>query len=169
MNRLVIAVLAGTAGLLAAGIAHANCAPVVDALEKASRQARLAQYDIDSRDQPLTGKPVLVRIGKVLYDGFGGDYERTEIDGADPMLQALRRAVREGRARCETAGTDTWRGAAATRVRFDNPMAPKQYNPTTMWIAKSTGLPVYHEINGLGPGGFAWVYGDAVSEPAVKK
>ena len=71
--------------------------------------------------------------------------------------------------KCETAGSDTYRGAAVEKIKFDNPLSPKQYNPTTMWIAKGSGLPVYHELNDLGPGGFAWAYGAAVKEPVVKK
>jgi len=167
----IVAAVAACITSIAAGSAHANCSALFDALEKADKQTRFAQYDLDSRDQPLTGRPVLVRIGKLLYEGFGGDYERHELDAksSNPMLAVMRRADQQGKARCEAAGTDTWRGTAVTKVRFDNPMSTKQFNPTTLWIAKSTGLPVYHEINGLGPGGFAWVYGDAVKEPVFKK
>ena len=34
-----------------------------------------------------------------------------------------------------------------------------------VWIAARRGLPAYHEIPGLGSGGYAWVFGDAVKEP----
>lgn len=152
-----------------AGPAWADCSELLKALEKADRQPRLAQYDIDSRDQPLTGKPVFVRVGKVIYDGFGGDYERHESGAANPVIDALRREQKAGVSRCQPAGSDDWRGAAVTKVRFDNPMAPKSMNPTVFWIARSSGLPVYQEITGLGPGGYAWVYGDTVKEPVVKK
>lgn len=152
-----------------APVASANCAPVLAALEKADREPRVAQYDIDSRDQPLTGKPVIVRIGKVVYDGFGGDYERNDTDGTNPVLALLRRADQSGKARCEALGSDSWRGTPATKLRFDNPLAPKSVNPTTLWVGRTSGLPLYHEIGNLGPGGFAWVYGNAVKEPAIKK
>ena len=152
-----------------APVASANCSAVLAALEKADREPRVAQYDIDSRDQPLTGKPVLVRIGKVVYDGFGGDYERHDTDGINPVLSLLRRADQSGKARCEALGSDSWRGTPATKLRFDNPLAPKSVNPTTIWVGRTSGLPLYHEIGNLGPGGFAWVYGDAVKEPASQK
>jgi len=38
-----------------------------------------------------------------------------------------------------------------------------------MWIDKRSGLPAYHEIDGLGPGGYAWVFGEVVKDPAIKK
>jgi hypothetical protein len=57
---------------------------------------------------------------------------------------------------------------AAIKFRIDNPAAPRSLNPMTLWIAKETGLPLYHEVNGL-DGGFASVFGDAVKEPAAKK
>jgi hypothetical protein len=148
-----------------AGGATADCRLLLDALDKADRQPRVAQYDIETRDAPLTGDPFLVRIGKVVWVGA----ERTETDGVNPILKSLRRNVADGTARCEGAGTDTFRGAAVVKIRFDNPMAPARYNPTTMWIDRRSGLPVYHELNGLGPGGYAWVFGDSVRDPAATK
>jgi hypothetical protein len=153
-----------------AGMAHANCADLISALERADREPRMAQLDLEKRDQPIaTAKPVLVRIGKVHYDGFGSDLERVDSDGSNPVLAQLRRGHKAGTARCESAGADTWRGAAVSKIRFDNPLAPKSVNPTLFWIARSSGLPVYHEIATLGPGGYAWVYGDAVKSPVTKK
>jgi hypothetical protein len=145
-----------------AGAGPADCRLLLDALDKADRQPRVAQYDVETRDQPLQGTPFLVRIGKVVWV----ESQRSETDGTNPVLAALRRNVAAGSAKCEPAGSDTYRGTAVVKVRFDNPVAPKQYNPTTMWIDAKTGLPVYHELAGLGPGGFAWIYGDAVKEPA---
>lgn len=157
--------------LLPAQAAFASCERLLDALEKADRQERVAQYDIDSRDQPLTGKPMIVRIGKVMYDGSpaGPAFEAHGTGGTNPVLAALRKAGATGKAKCEAAGTDTYRGAATEKIRFDNPLAPARFNPTVMWIAKASGLPVYHELNDLGPGGFAWVYGAAVKDPVVAK
>ena len=37
---------------------------MLEALEKAWLQERLAQYDIDAPDQALTGQPIIVRINK---------------------------------------------------------------------------------------------------------
>lgn len=168
--RLVIAAAAAAGTCFAHG-ASANCDRLLDALEKADKQDRVAQYDIDSRDQPLTGKPMFVRIGKVMYDGSstGDAFEAHPVNGPNPILNALRKSQQSGKLKCESLGSEPYRGAAAEKFRFDNPAAPAKFNPTTMWIAKSTGLPVYHEMNDLGPGGFAWTYGAAVKEPVVRK
>jgi hypothetical protein len=162
--------LAAFAGASIAHTAQANCDRVFDALEKADKQERVAQYDLETRDQPLTGKPMSVRIGKVVYDGsFAGDmFEAHQTTGVNPVLRALYKARQEGKMKCESAGSENYRGLATDKVRFDNPLLPAKYNPMTLWIAKSNGLPVYHEVRDLGPGGFAWVYGDAVKTPRVK-
>jgi hypothetical protein len=152
-----------------ADVAHANCGPLLDALEKADQQPRFAMYDIASRDQPLTGRPLAVRIGKVIYDASGGDLQRRDA-ATNPVVAKVREAAKTGSARCEPGGSDTYRGTAANKIRFHNPLLPKRYNlnPMTIWIAKGSGLPLFHELNDT-PGGYAWVYGDAVKEPPVKK
>jgi hypothetical protein len=143
--------------------AYAQCAAAIDALDKADKQVRLAQYDVASREQPVTGKPFLVRIGKVVTMGS----ERTEMT-SNPILVSMREAQKAGKAKCEAAGSDMYRGTAVNKIRYYNPSAPKDMNPMTLWISKATGLPVFHELAGLGPGGYAWVYGDAVTDPAGK-
>jgi hypothetical protein len=171
MQSCIRFLAAAAVGGLCAHAAHANCDRLVDALDKADKQERVAQYDVESRDQPLTGKPMIVRIGKVMYDGSlaGNVFEAHPFNGSNPILAALRKSQQSGKLKCESLGSDSFRGAPAEKFRFDNPAAPAKFNPTTMWIAKSTGLPVYHEMNGLGPGGFAWTYGAAVKDPVVKK
>jgi hypothetical protein len=163
----VLAKLALQAALLAGGSAHADCAPLLDALERAQRQPRGAVYEVDRRDQPPSGQPSTIRIGKAIYENSNGVYERYDTDGTDPTLAAIRGAQKAGRWNCQAVGSDSYRGKATARFRFDNPLLPSHYNPTTMWIDAATGLPVYHEVNGLG--GYAWVYGDAVKEPRVKR
>jgi hypothetical protein len=148
--------------------ASANCNAVIDAAEKAQKQERLAQYEVASRNDAPQGQPMLVRIGRSEYTSYsvGGrfsHYERHDSAG-NPILGALKRS---SPGRCESAD-DTYRGTAALKVRFDNPAAPQWMNPNTVWIDKRSGLPVYHEINGV-DGGFAWVYGDTVKEPPVRK
>ncbi len=51
----ILAITFVLAASLCAGIARANCGPLIDALDKVDQQPRFAMYDIDSRDQPLTG------------------------------------------------------------------------------------------------------------------
>ncbi len=170
-TRLVLIQLAlAASGAQLVGAAHADCTELIAALDKADREARVAVLDLHTRDQPLTGRPAYVRIGKVRYDGSdGATYRRREGGGANPMHTTLQRAQQNGTAKCSAAGTDTWRGKPATKIRFDNPFVPKSMNPTTFWIARGSGLPVYHEIPAAGRGGYAWIYGEAVKEPAAAK
>jgi hypothetical protein len=171
MQPLGYLLLVALAGGSFAHAARANCDRLFEALDKADKQERVAQFDIDSRDQPLTGKPMTVRIGKVMYDGSpaGNAFEAHQTDGTNPILAALRKMKQSGKARCDTAGSDTYRGLATEKIKFDNPLLPARVNPMTIWVAKDSGLPVYHELNDLGPGGFAWVYGSSVKDPVVKK
>ncbi len=105
----------------------------------------------------------------MIYDASGGDFERRDA-GTNAVVAKVRDAAKNGKARCEPDGSDTYRGTAVNKIRFYNPLLPERFNlnPMTMWIAKGSGLPVFHELNDT-PGGYAWVYGDAVKEPAVKK
>jgi hypothetical protein len=58
---------------------------------------------------------------------------------------------------------------SATPIHASRPIRSRRAMRGSFRISKATGLPVYHEVNGLGPGGFAWVYGDAVKQQMVKK
>lgn len=149
--------------------ASANCATtVLEALEKAWQQARLAQFDIDTPEQPLTGKPVLVRIDKAVWTNFDGSgYTRLDLS-RNPMATDLRGFIDKGTARCETLVTVTYRGQNTTKYRVEGSLGGTLGGRTIVWIGKSNGLPAYHEFDKLSPGGFAWVYGDAVKEPAKK-
>ena len=161
-SSLVFSLTIVVAGL--ADVAYAQCAAAIEALETADRQERLAQYNVENREQALTRQPFLVRIGKVVYTGS----ERSETSGTNPILASLRDAEKQGKAKCEAGGDDMYRGAAVSKIRYYNPTVPKAMNPMTLWISKSSGLPVYHEVPGLGTGGYAWIYGAAVKEPRSK-
>jgi hypothetical protein len=168
MQRLsVFVVTLGTVSF--AQVACADCGALFDALEKADKQERFAMYLVEKRDQPLPAKPITVRIGKVVYDGSvaGPTFVAHQTDGINPIMKALRKAKQEGQVKCEQAGSDSYRGQAAERFKFDNPLMPARYNPTTLWVAKSSGMPVYHEVNDFG--GFVWLYGSAVRDPVVSK
>jgi len=171
MQRAVHSLMIAAACGLLGQTARADCDRLFEAFDKADKQERVAQYDIDSRDQPLTGKPMTVRIGKVMYDGTlaGNVFEAHQTNGVNPVLAALRKAKQDGKVTCDAAGGDTYRGQATEKIKFDNPLLPAKFNPMTIWIGKNNGLPVYHELNDLGPGGFAWVYGSDVKDPVVKK
>jgi len=168
MRRLRYLVV-GTLALACAPLARAECERLFEALDKADRQDRVAQYLVEGRDQPLPAKPLTVRIGKVVYDGSlpGNTFEPHQTDGVNPILRALRKAKQEGKVKCEPAGSDVYRGQAVEKFRFDNPLMPAQYNPTIVWVAKNTDMPILHEVHDFG--GFVWAYGSAVKDPVVKK
>jgi len=166
-NLSVVVAMLGTAAF--AQIACASCDRLFEALDKADQQERVAMYLVETRDQPLPAKPLTVRIGKVVYDGStaGNAFEAHQTDGINPIMKALRKAKQEGKVKCESAGSDSYRGQAAERFKFDNPLMPAQFNPTTLWVARSSGMPVYHEVKDFG--GFVWHYGNAVRDPLVKR
>lgn len=164
MKRLLRAALFAAAPLVPIG-AQATCAPLVEALEKAQREPRGAIYEVDQRDQAPIGRPSTIRIGNVVYEANDGTYERHDTGGRDPILAAIRDAQGKGRWTCQAVGQDRYRGKAAEKFRFDNPLLPAQYNPVTLWVDRASGLPAYHEVRGLG--GYAWVFGDAIKAPAA--
>lgn len=171
MRRSKLSLLLPAAALLLPFAARANCGALLAAFDKALVQPRVAIHDIHSRDAPLGARPSTIRIGDVMWDDTGGSgrYERFELEGHDPLTAALRKSDTQGKLKCTAAGSDTFRGTPVTKLKFDNPMVPAQFNPATVWISKSSGLPVYQEVTGLGAGGYAWVYGDAVKEPPARK
>jgi len=167
MVRAAVAISVGALALVFGASARANCATVLDALDKAWQQDRLAQFDIDALDAPLTGKPFLVRINKEVWVNNGSGFDRTGDPRQNPMASSLRSDAAKGKVDCESLGSATYRGQPATKYRITGSIGSKSTGRPTLWIGKA-GLPLYHEFELLGPGGFAWVYGDAVKEPGKK-
>jgi hypothetical protein len=145
----------------AAGEPRSACGALVAALERARAEPRVAQFLVDAADAPLAAEPVTFRIGDVVHESSDGFNDARRPGGRDPLVLALRAAMQDGSAHCEIVGSDTYRGAPVTRIRFVNPQVAAPYNPTTILIAQDSGLPVYHTYVGIGSRGFAWMYGDA--------
>lgn len=160
--------IAGLFGLSMHLGAHANCTPILNALDKAWQQQRLAQYDVESREQPLGDKPMLVRINKVVWMSMGAAYERSGEPSQNPMASTLRSDAANGAAKCEALDTASYRGQSAKKYRVDGSLGSQSLGRVTLWISAATGLPVFHEFEKLGPGGFAWTYGDAVKDVSKK-
>ncbi len=174
--------LAGLACSLAASVSAADCGPVVAAFEKAGKQQRIATYEVEGPNAtPVLGPGAVIRIGKSMWvDAGNGGLDRYDVDFPDlAMAQMIREAERSGKTRCEAAGSGSYRGAAVTKYRYQNPRAArlpdevlKRLKTTqqdlarvTLWVDTSTGLPAYQEVYAPGPKGNAWVYGDAVKAP----
>jgi hypothetical protein len=157
--------LALTGTLAGASLAYANCSPVAEALDKAARQDRLAQYDVDHPEQTPSGRALVIRIGKTTWVDAAGTYDRSDSADADRMVSVLKKHLQDGKVQCEAAGNGTYAGQAAAKYRFESPMGGSSLGKVTFWVGKKSGLPLYHEFEKLGPGGFAWVYGNAVKEP----
>lgn len=147
---------------------YANCAPAIEAFEKAWSLDRLAQYDIESPDQPLTGRPFVVRIGRTVWTDMGDYFNRNDnATGGNPMVQNLKTRTASGEAKCSPAGAGLYRGEAAVKYRIEGAIGSgSTTGPIILWVSKSRGLPLYHEFEKLQPGGYAWVYGDSVKPPA---
>jgi hypothetical protein len=164
LTLIALSLAAGTAWPAAHAQAAGGCKPLIDALEKAATQDRMAQYDLEREDQPLAGRPIVLRIGRAIYTPGPRGMEKDEGGGEAAMVRAFKASERKGEMRCEAAGAGTFRGRAASKLRFVNPMAGSSMNPWVVWIGDN-GLPLYHQIGSL-PGGIAWVFGDAVKSPA---
>jgi hypothetical protein len=173
MFRLQTTRSACTIGLslaLGAGAAQADCKALIAALEKAEREERIAQYDVDAPNQPLNMAPLFVRIGKVGYTNTqDGKFDVRETGTANPMLAGLKRGVQDGKIQCEGAGSGAVRAATADKIRYTDPATGMRTGVTTVWIDRRSGLPAYHEFSKLGPGGIAWTYGDAVTAPVARR
>jgi hypothetical protein len=168
-DRVPLELLLGVVALVPATAAYSNCAGLLKTLGAAEHHPRVAIFRLGSRDAPVAGKAIWIRIGKVewLEDG-NGSYERSEDDEpdeADKALAELGIGYASTRMACSSLGEDTWQGIPVTKMRIEYVPPIQGATPSTYWLARSTGLPVYEEHEGDGPGGNAWVYGDAVKEP----
>lgn len=162
----LIGVLLGALLFVVSMATQANCTPAIDALNKAWKQDRIAQYSIRQSDEPLTGQPFLVRIGKFVWTpGVGSALDRHPDPGSNPMVDRLQRDVAKGTAKCEPLGNATYRNQVAVRYRLEGTLGGNATGPLTLWIGASNGLPIYHQFEKLGLGGFAWIYGESVKEP----
>ena len=152
------------------GVALADCAAPLDALAKSWQQARLAQYDMKTPEQPLPSRPATVRIGKTIWtDTAGSGTFRTDPAPSEhPFTVSIRLQAAKGPVNCELVGNATYRGQAVVKYKLDASAGSNTTGPVTLWVSKTSGLPVYHEYEKAYLGGYAWVYGDAVKEPAGK-
>jgi hypothetical protein len=162
-------VAAASLALALPGIAaaHDSCAPIVDAFAKAALQRRLAQYLVQNVDAPAVGRPVWIRIENLCLLDRGGGYEGAAVTGEMPVLARLKQAIKDQRAKCVEVSRGAVRGVAAIQYRFDDRIAADTVHKWVLWVGTVSGLPLYNEIENLGGGGFAWVYGDAVAEPRM--
>jgi len=161
--------------LLSAFVVHgvalaADCAAPLAALTKSWQQARLAHYDVESPEQPLPSKPAMVRIGKTIWteSGLSGFLRDENGPSENPMATDIKRQTAKGGANCELVGNGTYRGQSIVKYKLDPAAGSNSTGRVTLWVSKTSGLPVFHEYEKLPHGGYAWVYGDAVKEPAGK-
>jgi hypothetical protein len=164
-----ISLTAAVALCATAGAAQANCKPLLDAMDKLGRQARVASYEVQNPEQRLAGEAEIVMIGKVVYDRMSGRWERNETDGVHPMVAHMRQQERSGGMQCVNVGSGPYRGSTVTKIRAENPSVQKKNRLVHIfWIDQASGLPLYQEAVGH-KGGSAIVYGDAVKTPVVGK
>jgi len=156
--------------LLLPGVALADCAAPLEALAKSWQQPRLAQYDMRTPEQPLPKSPATVRIGKTIWtDTAGSGTFRTDPAPSEhPFTVSINLQAKKGPVNCELVGNGTYRGQAVVKYKLDASAGSNTTGRVTLWVSKTSGLPVYQEYEKTILGGYAWVYGDAVKEPAGK-
>lgn len=151
--------------------AQADCKPLLDAMGKLAQQSRIAAYEVDRPDQPLSGEPDVVIIGQFSYVRTGTEWERIEIGDAAKdggwSWSALPKEIAAGRVRCSAAGGGTLRGAAVAKFKYEVFEAGKVESSGSVWIERRSGLPVFE--GPTGDTGWVVLYGDLVKEPKVRK
>ncbi len=148
------------------GVALADCAAPLEALAKSWQQARLAQYEVSSPEQAPPSKPAMVRIGKTIWTDLtgSGKFMRTDIGPSEePLAISMKRAKGQN---CQPLGDGTYHGQPVVKYKLDPSAGTNTMGGVTLWVSKASGLPVYHGFDKTAFGGYAWVYGDAVKEPA---
>ncbi len=152
-------------------VAQADCSAALDALAKSWQQARLAQYDVTSPEEALPSKPAMVRIGKTIWTDTGGagrSYRSDDAPAENPLAFSIKRQAAKGPVNCEPAGNGTYRGQPVVKYKLDPSAGSNTTGRITLWVSKTSGLPVYQEYEKTYLGGYAWVYGDTVKEPSGK-
>ncbi len=167
--RFVTTLLAAAVVAGFAARAQADCKPVIDAYAKAEATRRYALYDVAGIQAAPKGKPFHVDIDGVGYTDFGGGHYKNAGNGqAGSEGDALKRNEQKGTTRCEPLGERQIGGEAAVgyQIRSNDKGAAPDVTAIHLWIAKSTGLPIFHGM-GSDSGGLRWVYGPAVVAPAM--
>lgn len=138
---------------------QARCEPVLRALRLARAQPQVSQYLVDHAMQPLADQPSAFRIGDLVHETDGGRMvTRHWPTGHDPLVTRIERALAAGQAWCGQDGTQRVHGQTWLRLQFLHPEVPAHYQPVTLLVEPTSGLPMWHGYTNL-PGGFVWVYG----------
>ena len=77
-DRVPLKLLLGVVTVLPANAAYSNCADLLKTMAAAEHQRRVAIFQLDSRDAPIAGRPIWIRIGNVEWLDDGKGYERSE-------------------------------------------------------------------------------------------
>jgi hypothetical protein len=165
---------------LPAGMAQADCKPVIAAYVKADATKHFAIYEVDSIDQVPKGEPMFITIGDVKYTenlvkkgplSFAKDgYTK---GGASAGLEAnsLRTDEQKGKMKCAPIADRTIGGEVAAGYHVGSTESgPYGLDPGAfdMWISRATGLPIVYSPD-PDSGGFRYVYGNQVVAPAASK
>jgi hypothetical protein len=139
---------------------------MISAIQKAASQPRFAQYFVSGPDAAMTGNADVILVEGTAYTYIGPNYHSSAA-GGNPVLDTIKAAESQGTGKCESAGTGKVRGASVDKIRYTGPLMGKTEGGYTVWVEKSTGLPLYHEDTLLPiGGGVAWKYGNGVQAPA---
>jgi hypothetical protein len=164
-----------TLALTAAATAHADCAPVIAAFDKADATKRFALYEVDSVTQVPKGDPFMIAIDNVSYR------QKYERKGALSFVKAgfeqgghaagfegrsLKEREKKGEQRCEPLGERKLGSEAAVGYRIRNNRGKEaDLSATDMWIGRASGTPLFTSIGPDESSGMRWVYGASVVAP----
>ena len=162
-------------GLLAAGVAHADCGPVIAAFQKADATGRFAWFEVKDANQAPSGDPMMIRIGETSYvpvsgAKFKGKYQTTGLlQGI--LASSLTRRERDGKASCTPLPDRVLRGERVLgfNVIGGNPIGQADPASEDVWISRATGLPIIQSMDSADHNGVVWIYGAAVSAPPPDK
>jgi len=175
MNFRPTCLLLGLALATAVLAAHADCAPVIAAFDKADATKRYALYEVEKMTQAPKGDPFMVAIDDVKYQ------QRYERKGALSIVKAgyekgghaagsegasIKTSEKKGNLRCEPLGDRKIgnEAVAGYRIRNNHGKEP-DLSATDMWVGRATGTPLFTSIGPDEEGGFRWVYGSVVVPP----
>ena len=152
-----------------AGMARADCAPVIAAYAKAESSGRYAVYDVATMDAPAKGQPFQVTVGRAGYIFMGEKYKSIGGGTAGSEGQALKAREQKGTARCEPIADHSFGGESAAGWRIHDARARSLGDDAAInfYVSKSTGLPIYHAMGSNA--GLRWAYGPTVVVPGADR
>lgn len=163
-----------------AGVAYADCKPVIAAFQKTDATQRFAIYSVDDLNDAPKGEPMFVTIGDAKYSEHNVRKGPLTIvkDGytkgpasAGFEAESVRKDEQSGSKKCTALADRKVGNEMAVGYHVGSPGAkPNSLDPGAMdvWISRTTGLLVAMAPD-TETGGFRYVYGSPVVAPPASQ